>query len=466
MEPTQATAAPTSRHEGPLHPIFRYAGLFALACMLAVGIAYEREIAEERAGRRDEVGNEIASGVGGPVTLVGPLLYVELEHKRTFKSVDSKPPVVGEWTDKHVIAPDTMKVQARTNTTRRHRGVFDIPVFDASATADTQFKLPKDFLKAHPPQDAKEEVRIAAARLVFWSSSNEGLVELPTLRQGAVNKRMDIDAAGGAGWYSAALDPQVLEGGTLSASLEYHLQGSRQIGWTPVAAEQKLELYGDWSSPSFFGSRLPIANQVRPDGYMASWATMPSLRRIAADAIVSQSNEQKFAYLGEIEHLDALGVRFVEPVDLYALCVRATKYGMMFVMVTIGGLLLVEALTKRRLSIAAHGLVGASLSLFFVLLLAYAEHIGFGKAYGVASAACLLVNSAFLSRVLGSLKIGAMLGAVLGAVYTAMYVMLRSEDSALLMGSSLLFLLVSGAMFLLRGALSAGAPDGAERASA
>lgn len=465
METTQAVAPPNSRHEGPLRTMSRYAGLFALACMLAVGIAYEREIAEERAGRRDEVGNEIASGIGGPVTLVGPLMYVELEHKRTFKSVDGKPPVVGEWTDRHVIAPDTMKVQARTSTTRRHRGVFDIPVFEATATADAQFKLPKDFLKAHPPQDAKEEVRIAGARLVFWSSSNEGLVELPMMRQGALSRRLELDAAGGTGWYSAPLEPQALVEGTLSGSLEYHLQGSRQIGWTPVAAEQKLELYGDWNSPSFFGSRLPLANQVRPDGYMASWATMPSLRRIASDTVVAQNNEQKIAYLNDVEHLDALGVRFVEPVDLYALCVRATKYGMMFVLVTIGGLMLVEALTRRRLSIAAHGLVGASLSLFFVLLLAYAEHLGFAKAYGLASTACVFVNAAFLTRVLGSVKVGAMLGAVLGAVYTSMYVMLRSEDSALLMGSSLLFVLVSGAMFLLRGALSAGPGGSSQRVS-
>ena len=56
-----------------------------------------------------------------------------------------------------------------------------------------------------------------------------------------------------------------------------------------------------------------------------------------------------------------------------------------------------------RVSSVEYLLMGAALIMFFVLLLAFAEVIGFGSAYVVASAAIAGLNTAYSSAVLKEL---------------------------------------------------------------
>ena len=103
-----------------------------------------------------------------------------------------------------------------------------------------------------------------------------------------------------------------------------------------------------------------------------------------------------------------------------------------------------------RVAAAEYLLTGAGLVLFFVLLLAFSEVIGFTAAYLVASAAVIGLLSAYSAAVLRSWKRGRFIGALLVGLYALLFVLLNLEAWSLLIGSVLLFVALAGVMFATR----------------
>jgi len=96
------------------------------------------------------------------------------------------------------------------------------------------------------------------------------------------------------------------------------------------------------------------------------------------------------------------------------------------------------------------GLIGLALAIFFLLLLALAEHVGFATAYVAAAAACVAVLTFYVIHVAGSRRRGLAFGAYFAALYGTLYVVLSLEDSALLAGTLLAFTALSGVMIATR----------------
>jgi inner membrane protein len=97
-----------------------------------------------------------------------------------------------------------------------------------------------------------------------------------------------------------------------------------------------------------------------------------------------------------------------------------------------------------------YALVGAALAIFFLLLISLSEHIGFARAYALATCACVALIGYYAGHVLKSLRRGAGFAAALAALYGLLYVLLRSEDHALLMGALLVFACLAAAMVATR----------------
>ena len=87
-------------------------------------------------------------------------------------------------------------------------------------------------------------------------------------------------------------------------------------------------------------------------------------------------------------------IHLIQPVDPYSQVNRATKYGFLFIGLTFLALLMFDVIGGVRVSAVEYLLVRAALVLFFVLLLAFAEVIGFTPAYIVASATIAGLNAA------------------------------------------------------------------------
>jgi inner membrane protein len=98
-----------------------------------------------------------------------------------------------------------------------------------------------------------------------------------------------------------------------------------------------------------------------------------------------------------------------------------------------------------------YGLVGAALCIFYILLLSLAEVVGFPAAYAASAAAVVAQTSVFTWAVVRNLCAATVFAAVLAGVYAYLYVLLDLEDLALLGGALGLFVLLSAAMYALRG---------------
>ena len=91
-----------------------------------------------------------------------------------------------------------------------------------------------------------------------------------------------------------------------------------------------------------------------------------------------------------------------------------------------------------------------SLWIVLVLLLAFAEVIGFTAAYIVASVAIAGLNTAYSAAVLGSWRRAWFIGGLLVGLYAVLYILLSLEAFSLLIGSLLLFAALAGVMYATR----------------
>jgi inner membrane protein len=152
----------------------------------------------------------------------------------------------------------------------------------------------------------------------------------------------------------------------------------------------------------------------------------------------------------DVNEIEA-GVRLFEPVALYDLVTRAVKYGLLFITLTFLTLGLIEFVMGTRLSLVQYLLIGVALAMFFLILIAFAEHMGFATAYLLASATVVVINTLYCAAILPRPSLAAAVGAVLTAIYGVLYTILKAEDFALLGGTLLLTVALTVTMYFTRG---------------
>jgi inner membrane protein len=242
---------------------------------------------------------------------------------------------------------------------------------------------------------------------------------------------------------AAALNvAQLRPGAVLPFELQLDLAGTERIGWVPLADENRVQLQSTWPHPSFGGDFLPRTRTVSAQGFDAAWS-VPSLSTQAQQQFVQQQGEPR-------REPESFSVSLDNPVDVYRMTERATKYGMMFIVLTFAAFFVLEMVKRWRIHPMQYLMIGAALVLFFLLLLSISEHLDFVWAYAVASIACIGLLAHYLRHVLGGWAPGLLMSGLLVALYGVLYGILVSEDNALMMGSLLLFGVLAAIMIATR----------------
>jgi inner membrane protein len=181
------------------------------------------------------------------------------------------------------------------------------------------------------------------------------------------------------------------------------------------------------------------------DGFAATWRTSHFATNLA-------QLHQRCAHSKQCDAFNSLslGVSFIQPVDLYQTVERSVKYGFLFILLTFAAFFLFEVLRQLAIHPVQYALVGAALAIFFLLLISLSEHIGFVRAYAIATCACVALIGYYAGHVLKSMRRGLGFTVALTALYGLLYVLLRSEDHALLMGALLVFVCLAAAMVATR----------------
>jgi inner membrane protein len=125
----------------------------------------------------------------------------------------------------------------------------------------------------------------------------------------------------------------------------------------------------------------------------------------------SEHLARNFEYALADNQQEALGLSFIEPVNVYLKSERAVKYGVLFVALTFGAFFIVEIMRRLPIHPLQYFLVGSALAIFFLLLMALSEHIDFVWAYGISATACVLLVGIYLSGVFNDFRRGLVFGA-------------------------------------------------------
>ena len=111
---------------------------------------------------------------------------------------------------------------------------------------------------------------------------------------------------------------------------------------------------------------------------------------------------------------------------------------------------IVEIMQKKPVHPIQYILVGLALVIFYSLLLSISEYIHFDYAYLIASAATVLLISWYSKSHFKKWKTASLFFIVLSALYGFNYVLISLEDSALLIGSIGLFIVLATVMYASR----------------
>jgi len=81
--------------------------------------------------------------------------------------------------------------------------------------------------------------------------------------------------------------------------------------------------------------------------------------------------------------------------------------------------------------------------LFYTLLLALSEHIGFNLAYLTATIATVLLIGSFIKAITKDAKTAALLSSILGIFYLFIYVLMQLRDYSLIAGTIGIFIILA-----------------------
>jgi inner membrane protein len=404
----------------------------------------------ERGQSRQQAAHELAVRHAGPQVLTGPMLVIPYTERWIEEQRDEKgQPKAGIARSRqrvHFVFPEKSDLLGKLSAQERYLGIFTVLFYDLQGTFSGRFPA---FDPATVPHAEKGSIlELQPPVLAFAMSDVRGLRGAPALQLAGATARWQARVPGLpaeswlAGGIHAPLPPAAQQafaaGQPLPFNLALQLVGQERLAIVPLADENTARLSSDWPHPSFGGEFLALRRTVTAKGFEADWS-VSSLVSSARAQLLQGAGPGRGTPAQSGEALDSFDVSLIEPLNVYSLTSRAVKYGLLFVALTLMAAFMFELFARLRLHPVQYGLVGLSITLFFLLLLALSEKISFGWSYAAAASASTLLLTVYFSAVLQGWKRGLGLGAYVAVLYAALYGLLSSEDNALLLGSLLLF---------------------------
>ena len=427
--------------------------LVLVMLLLMAALSLIGGLASERLRYRAQAADSIRSSLAGPQTLAGAVMT-----RHCTKTIEAivvrEKQRIAERSEEQVLLsalPQTLHWSATSQIEPRYRGLYKVNSFNLDAVGEVAWGS-LSALAAPPVKDAVIAVHCDAPNVEFAISDVRGVRSIKvTTSQGAAQVLASADSRWFKSGFKAGLivDEAALAGPS-RVQLSIALVGLESLGFVPLANENSVTLKSDWAHPSFQGAFLPQDRKVDSSGFEATWK-VSSLASSARSQLGGKTSLCDVRQVAANEGcLQSFGVDFIDPVNPASLSDRATKYGVMFIVLTFAGLVVLEVLKRVPVHPVQYLLIGVALASFFLLLLSLSEHISFLQAYIVAALACIALLTLYAKAVLGGWSRALPMTGGLTALYGVLYLVLQSEQHALLAGSLLLFVVLAGVMLLTR----------------
>lgn len=426
-----------------------------MTILLLVPLLMIRGVIQERQFYRDEAVRSVARGTAGPQALSGPVLMVpytntvEVEEKNANGEVIRKVKQDGE-SGQWLFFPTTMTVDGTIEPRIKSLGLHDVRSYEVAGRVVASFDV-------NIPADTNPDLprKIGQPVLNFGIADVRGVAGVPKLMVDRRELKLNRGIVGreGTGLHAMLPTPRAGDALRFSADLGFALEGTEHLAVVPLAQTNKVTLSSPWRHPQFSGSFTARSKSIGDKGFKAGWEVSSLASNAQSQYLGGRTvpNAGAIGLSGEADlGMDAVAVSLVDPVNIYSQADRASKYGILFVLLTFVGFFMFELIKQLRIHPIQYGLVGLALAIFFLLLVALSEHIDFGIAYLIASAACIGLLGYYVSHVLRSWMRGLGFAMMISLLYAVLYGLLISEDNAMVMGAGLLFLILAAIMVVTR----------------
>ena len=428
-------------------PAFKLLSVGALLLLLLLPSAWVDGLIGEREARQEAVRAEIARGWGPAQNVLGPVLVVPYRvHEPASSGPGGQvfPPTVARRYA-HIV-PQRLAVNAKLSPEQRRRGLFAAIVYGATVTLGGTFSIPDLTIPGFP--DA--EILWAESFVVAGSGGVRASDDAPLRWNGDELQASDSPPAGtGCGSMAVtswSLTSAPSPGQTIAFSTRMDLRGTDAFHLVPAARQVSLDLSAPWPTPSFSGTMLPTDSSVTDTGFTARWqdgtrqavwfGNAPMTCSGPADAVATLKQQD--------------GVDLLEAVPTYRMVNRTAKYVLLFLALSFLTYFLFETLSGIPIHPIQYGLIGLSVCLFPLLLLAFSEPLGFAVAYSITSAAVVMQASLFTWSVTKRSGLATLFAAMSTVVFGFQYVVLSLESFSLLVGAVALFAILSVIMAATR----------------
>jgi inner membrane protein len=447
---------------------------FLLVCALALVMAIPTlsvwAVLQDRLNRYNEVRNEISRYEGGAQTVSGPVLLVPYSKQVENVTNDGKREIVTlrGW---GVAFAENGAAQAQLATEKRKRAIYTIPVYKAQVTFDARFDA-ANAAKALAALDPAAKFDWDQAQVAMGVTNTIGLLTDVVLDFGNNDRRQLKPTTiavptpananyGGNNTYSLIAAPvgDLIARGAITAHTQFSLSGAERFAIAAFAKDTTASMSSPWPDPSFEGFVLPLTDgrSVTEQGFSAKWSAglvRRGLPEAATDTnILTDMGNKDFA------------VRLSEPTNVYTGVNRALKYSIMFIGLVFLAYFMFEIVSGARAHPAQYIMVGLAQAIFYLLLLAFAERLGFTIAFVIAAAATVSLISLYVRVVFRKRLYVVPAFLTFGGVYALMYVLMQMEDYSLLVGSLMSFAALAALMYLTRNVAWYGAADEREKAA-
>jgi inner membrane protein len=393
-----------------------------LILILLIPTFFISGLISDRQERNEQIVNEASSSWATSQMLSGPYLFIPYKAANQYV----------------IVLPENLEMNGTVTPEDRKRSIYQILLYRSSFSASGNFifNLSKEI--------DTSALQFSNAKICMGISDFKGIED-----------KISVNFNGNAYELSPGLPNTSIDSTGLSApvqlsetdlaknisfSFKLNIKGSGQLHFMPLAGNSTYALASNWNSPSFKGNTLPVENRVDEKGFTAKWifnkANLPFPTVLQKGATVKKDI--------------AFGVTILQPVDDYAKTARSVKYAVLFIGLTFSLFFIVEIMQKKPVHPVQYILVGMSLIIFYTLLLSISEFIHFDDAYLIASIATVSLISLYAQSHFKKWKIAALFALVLGCLYGFNYVLISLEDTALLVGSVGLFVVLAIVMYASR----------------
>lgn len=463
---------PAARGGGERSPGVKLVIAVLIAVALMVPLLMVYGLLWDRQQQAETAQASIGQGWGGQQTIGGPVIVIPYRTTETQTVQENGRDVTRTVnTIRNLyLSPQANKAEVAIKPEKRKKAIYETVVYESQIAGSADFVLPADIARYGVTREA---LMLDRAEVRLGVSDARGLVDGNSLAVNGTPVPLQpgkgLASTGNSGTFAFV---DWTAGAPLKVDYRIGVRGLGDFKLIPRGVDTRWTVKSSWPNPSFGGDFLPAKRSVTASGFTATYA-IPNLALGQAQVLtgdlsppVATNYGTRDAYAvavsapaandgsGTMETsggtAKAIAISLIEPVDLYSQVDRSIKYGFLFIGFTFVAFLMFDIIAGARVAAAEYLLTGVALVLFFVLLLAFAEVIGFTPAYMLASAGIIGLLTFYSAAVLKSWKRARFLAAMLIGLYALLYVLLNLEAYSLLIGSVLMFFALAGVMYMTR----------------